>query len=75
MNKGLALQKIRQCSKTAPPAANSGKYGGGALSSNEGSKTVRGGRSHTQVKPSQKGLLGLSSSNSYGLWSSIPTQI
>ena len=26
---GLALRKMRQCSKTAPPAANSGKYGGG----------------------------------------------
>ena len=28
---GLALRKMRQCSKTAPPAANSGKYDGGAV--------------------------------------------
>ena len=29
MNKGLALRKMRQCSRTAPPADNSGKCGGG----------------------------------------------
>ena len=67
MNKGLALLKMRQCSRTAPPADNSGKCGGGRCLRTRAPKlfgeaeatpksNALSSLSHTQVKRSTRTL-------------------